>query len=180
MVDITCLELEKFHLTLDESGSKSQANSVASLDNVVVQSMDVYSDHTLNSVSDNQTADLQKCRAHVNKVDQFNYDLGFVTQTSTQIIAFNSTPLDMTDHKAYLSLVSEILASGLPNYHSVRVPLPSVFNWDYLQQHIGSYHDGRLLDYLKFGFPLGLASREWISNNDVDNHASANEHKEVH
>ena len=56
--NITCLELEKSHLTLDESGSKSQANSVASLDNAIVQSMDGHSDHTLNSVSDNQTADL--------------------------------------------------------------------------------------------------------------------------
>ena len=78
---------------------------------------------------------------------------------------FSSTPLDMNDHQAYLSLVSDILSSGLPYYHSMRIPLPSVFNWDYLQKHIDSYHDGRLIDYLKFGFPLGLSYRDQIRSN---------------
>ena len=114
----------------------------------------------------------------VNKVQQFDYDLGFVTQSSTQNIVFNSTPLDMNDQQAYPSLVSDVLSSGLPNYRSVRVPLPSVFNWDYLQQHIGPYHDGKLMDYLKFGFPLGLASKEQFRSNATDNHASANDYKD--
>ena len=114
----------------------------------------------------------------VNKVQPFNYDLGFVTQPSTQIIASNSTSINMNDQEAYLSLVSDILSSGLPNYHAIRVPLPSIFNWSYLQQHIGSYHDGRLIGYLKFGFPLGLASRNQICSNVLDNHASANDYKD--
>ena len=130
------------------------------------------------SVNEDPAIELQIHCGSVNKVEQFNYDLGFVTQPSKQNIAFNSTPINMKDHKAYLALVSDVLASGLPNYHSVRVPLPSVFNWSYLQQHIGSYHDGKLLDYLKFGFPLNIASREQITNNAQDNHASANEYGE--
>ena len=73
--------------------------------------------------------------------------------------------------------MSDILSLGLLNYQLVRVPLPSVFNWSYLQQYIGSYHDDRLIDYLKFGFPLGLASKNKIQSNAMDNHASANDYK---
>ena len=79
----------------------------------------------------------------------------------------------MNDCQAYLKLVSDVLSSGLPNYRSVRVPLPSIFNWDYLQKHISSYHDGTLLDYLIFGFPLSIGEREWIVSNATDNHHSA-------
>ena len=105
---------------------------------------------TLPLVSENQVNESGNLCAQVNKVDKFNYNIGFVTQPSTQMNVFNSKPIDMTDHEAYLSLVSQILATCLPNYRSLRVPLPSVFKWDYLQQHIGSYHDDRLMDYLKY------------------------------
>ena len=133
---------------------------------------------TLPLVFENQVIESGDLCAQVNKVDKFNYNIGFVTQPSTQN-AFNSKPIDMAVHEAYLSLVSQILATDLPNYYSLRVPLPSVFNWDYLQQHIGSYHDGRLMDYLKYGFPLGLASRGQVLSNAVDNHSSANEYAQV-
>ena len=46
------------------------------------------------------------------------------------------------------------------------------------QQHIGSYHDGRLIDYLKFGFPPGLNSKDKIQSNTMDNHASTNNYKD--
>ena len=155
---VTCSHLPESHTVLEESSSEIKVDTQVSLTNVVSHLTDDHCDHNSNSVSDNQVTDLHEYCGSVNKVEQFNYDLGFVTQSSTQKIAFNSTPLDMKDHKAYLSLVSNILAFGLPNYRSVRVLLPSVFNWDYLQQHVRSYHDSRLLDYLKFGFPVGLAS----------------------
>ena len=96
----------------------------------------------------------------VNKVQQFDYDLGFVTQHSFPSIVFNCTPLGMNDHQAYLSLVSDILSSGLPYYCTVHVPLPSVFNWDYLQEHGGSYHDGKLIDYLKNWISTRLVFQE--------------------
>ena len=78
--------------------------------------------------------------------------------------------LDMNNSDAYLDTVSDILSSGLPNYHGMRIPLPSVFNWRYIEKHIGSYYDGRLIDYLKFGFPLGLYGREGIRSNATANH----------
>ena len=35
------------------------------------------------------------------------------------------------------------------------------------------YHDKVVLDYIKFGFPLGIARRSHIVSNSTENHASA-------
>ena len=119
------------------------------------------------------TSNVMDVSLECNKPVNFNYTLGFVTPPATNFIASNSTPIDMNDCQAYLQLVSDVLSSGLPNYRSVRVPLQSVFNWKYLQQHISSYHDGKLIDYLMFGFPLGIGDRTQIENNATQNHQSA-------
>ena len=50
-----------------------------------------------------------------------------------------------------------------------------MFNFDYIFQHTGSYHDKALLDYLCVGFPFGLDSDVPIHNNASDNHQSAKE-----
>ena len=39
-----------------------------------------------------------------------------------------SNPLNIEDFKAYLAAMSDILASGLPNYCGKRIPLPSAFS----------------------------------------------------
>ena len=79
----------------------------------------------------------------------------------------------MSDSSAYLAAVSDILASGRPNYRGCHIPLPSVFNWKYIEKHIGSYHDGRLLDYLKFGFLLSIQDRSNFRYNATKIHHSA-------
>ena len=133
------------------------------------------SDETCKKVQAHQSEDGEENLpvTHVNKSSQFDYTLGFVTTPSLPFIASHSIPIDMNDCQAYLALVSDVLSLGLPNYHSIRVPLPSVFNWDYLQKHISSYHDGRLLDYIMFGVPLGIGDRKQIVSNATENHYSA-------
>ena len=79
----------------------------------------------------------------------------------------------MSDHKQYLALVEAVLQSGVPNYRGVRVPLNSTFNLQYLKEMTVDYHDKILIDYLTFGFPLGLAEGACIRSSSKDNHASA-------
>ena len=62
----------------------------------------------------------------------------------------------MCNPSDYLHLVSRVLDSGCPNYKGERVPLASSFNLDFIRSEIHNYHDKKLLDYLSFGFPLGL------------------------
>ena len=100
----------------------------------------------------------------LNKKSAFDGNIGFIIRPSMPVEGKESEPLDMNDSKAYLAAVFDILSSGLLNYCGGRIPLPSVFNWNYTEKYIGLYHDG-LLNYLKFGFPLGLHNREGIRNN---------------
>ena len=81
--------------------------------------------------------------------------------------------LDMDDPQAYLHVVDLILASCPPNYKAVRIPLPSTYDWEYLEEQIIDYYDNKILDYIKFGFPLGISQRSNIISNANDNHASA-------
>ena len=70
---------------------------------------------------------------HTNKELNFDDTLGFDTPPSVPFIASHSSPVDINDCQAYLSLVSDVLSFCLSNYYTVRVPLPLVFNWNYLQ-----------------------------------------------
>ena len=74
---------------------------------------------------------------------------------------------------AYLKVASDVIESGVPNYKAIRVPLTSTFNLQYVKDNIGDYHDKSFLDYLTFGFPLGINHKATIKTNASDNHASA-------
>ena len=62
------------------------------------------------------------------------------------------------------------MSSGRCNYAGELIRLTSAFNWAYLEQELVSYHDKKLLDYLQFGFSLGLKK---ICSNATSNHQSA-------
>ena len=105
----------------------------------------------------------------------FQKNIGFVINDTCLSYSPASPLVDSTDKSAYLNLVHCVVGSGIPNYVGVRAPLPSAFNFNYIYQYIGSYHDKALLDYLRFGFPLGLDPDIPIHNNATDNHQSAKE-----
>ena len=108
----------------------------------------------------------------------FDENLGFVTENTDLSNLPCDSPVNMNDPIEYLRVVDLILASGLPNYKSVRIPLPSGFNWDYIEQQIQDYHDKIILDYIKFGFPLSIHPDCPIRSNATDNHSSAKAYRD--
>ena len=108
-----------------------------------------------------------------NKDIPFNYKIGFVTQPTSCLYTGFTRKLQAHNPQEYLQAVTDILSSGRCNHAGERIRLPSAFNWDYLEQEMLSYHDKRLLDYLQFGFPLGLMRGVKITSNAINNHQSA-------
>ena len=104
---------------------------------------------------------------------KFQKNIGFVTSNTGLSCSPASPAVDSSNKGAYLDLVDRVVRSGVPNYKGIRATLPSGFNFDYLYQHIQDYHDKALVDYLRFGFPLGLNPNLSICNNASDNHQSA-------
>ena len=84
---------------------------------------------------------------HVSICAQFDSNIGFITKPSTPLVCDMNSPMNMNESKAYLAAVSDILSAGIPYYCGKRIPLLSVFNWKFIDKHIGSYHDGPLVDY---------------------------------
>ena len=87
--------------------------------------------------------------------------------------------VDMCCPADYVYVVSQVLELGCPNYKGRRGPLALSFNLDFLRSEIHDYHDKRLLDYLTFGFPLGLANNVTIKSNADTNHSSALQYPEA-
>ena len=82
-------------------------------------------------------------------------------------------PVVIENIHQYLSIAETIKVTGVPNYISARIPIKSDLNLDAWEHHLRDYPDKRLLQYLKFGFPLSLAKSEELCNNDIVNHYSA-------
>ena len=97
----------------------------------------------------------------------FDRYLGFVTEPTVCCNLPAQPPLDINNASSYLRAVDLILESGLPNYKAVRIPLPSTFDCEYLEQQMGDYHDKVVLDYIKFSFPLGIEHRSHIISNAI-------------
>ena len=108
-----------------------------------------------------------------NKDCTFDRSCGFVSSNTLPVPLPHAPPIDMSDQNQYLQVMEAVLQSGVPNYRGVRVPLSSGFNLQYLKEMLTDYHDKILIDYLTFGFPLGLANGANVKSNAKDNHASA-------
>ena len=113
----------------------------------------------------------------VNKVT-FDRNMGFVTRNSSSLSLPINLPVDTSDPDQYIKLAIAVKTSGHPNYKGLRVPLRSTFNLEYLKQEIKDHHDQILLDYLTFGFPLGIDPSLEICCNATENHTSAKQFPE--
>ena len=63
--------------------------------------------------------------------------------------------------------------TGVPNYAGARIPIKSDLNLDAWEHHLKGYPDKRLLQYLKYVFPLSLRNSDELCNTQIVNHYSA-------
>ena len=124
-------------------------------------------------MSDHQESWSPTSRENNKGIISFDKYMGFVTEPTMYCNLSAQLPLNMNDPQYYLRVVDLTSASGLPNYKAVRIPLPSAFDLEYLEQQMIDYHDKVVLNYIKFGFPLGIARRFHIVSDATENHASA-------
>ena len=80
-----------------------------------------------------------------------------------------------------LAIADTIRSTGLPNYKAARIPIKSDLNVDAWEIHLKDYLNKRILQYIKFGFPLSLTKASELCNKEVTNHYSACQYpEEVH
>ena len=66
-----------------------------------------------------------------------------------------------------------ILGTGVHNYQMARIPIKSGLNIEAWEHHLRGYADKRLLQYIKFGYPLSLNNPHELCNKETTNHYSA-------
>ena len=80
------------------------------------------------------------------------------------------------DHQKYLiNIHNTVRHSGLPNYRSARIPVPSGLNTDAWERYLRGHPDTELLDFLKYGWPVSYDYITPITSSD-HNHPSAAQH----
>ena len=72
-----------------------------------------------------------------------------------------------------LPIADAVRNSGLPNYRGVRIPIKLGLNIEAWEKLLKDYADKRVLQYIKFGFPLSLTNPHELNNIEVTNHFSA-------
>ena len=73
-------------------------------------------------------------------------------------------------------MATVIHSTGLPNYRQARLAVYSNLNIPAWGRLLVNSPNTRLLDYLKFGFPLSILNHESLDNRDIVNHFSALQH----
>ena len=117
-----------------------------------------------------------------------NYDLsdyniptkkvGYLAMENTdfQFVGPHRLPVTIDSIDKCLQIANIIRNTGLPNYRMARIPLTSGLNIPAWERELQGYPDDRLLQYLKFGFPLSLISPDSLDNQEVSNHFSARQY----
>ena len=72
-----------------------------------------------------------------------------------------------------LQVANVILSTTKPNYREARITIVSGLNVNMWKKYLQNYPDDRLIQYIRFGFPLSIHNRSELHNTDVCNHQSA-------
>ena len=72
----------------------------------------------------------------------------------------------------FIEANQQVRQSGKHNFQGCKILLPSSFNFPFLEQHLTDYQDTKLVDMLKFGFPIGRINNKG-SKQVPNNHLGA-------
>ena len=90
-----------------------------------------------------------------------------------EFIGPDREPIEVKSTHQYLKMAETIRRTGLPNYRAARLPIKSGLNLEAWEYHLKDYPDKRLIQYLKFGFPLSIKDPHTLKNKEISNHFSA-------
>ena len=79
-------------------------------------------------------------------------------------------PVEFHSIEQYLHIADVILNTGLANYKAARYPIQSELNIPAWEKYLQNYPHERVLQYLKFGFPLSIRDSHELHNVEIKNH----------
>ena len=78
--------------------------------------------------------------------------------------------------KNFLKIAHIVNETGTSNYRQARIPIESGLNIEAWEENLSNYPDTRLIQYLKFCFPLSITKYKKLDVGKVTNHYSGLQH----
>ena len=108
----------------------------------------------------------------------FNYPdktMGYLAQANTDFVFIgpDRRPIKLDSVDTLLKIASIVRSTGQPNYKHARIPIESGLNVEAWERHLRDYSDKRIIQYIKFGFPLSLIDPHELNDTKMTNHFSA-------
>ena len=103
---------------------------------------------------------------------------GYLAQEGTafEFVGPDRPPVDITSIEQLIAIADIIRNTHVPNYRAARIPIKSGLNVEAWETHLQGYSDKRVLQYIKFGYPLSISNAEELCNKDSTNHYSARQY----
>ena len=103
---------------------------------------------------------------------------GYLAQEATafEFVGPDRPPVDITSIEQLIAIADIIRNTHVPNYRAARIPIKSGLNVEAWESHLQGYSDKRVLQYIKFGYPLSIINAEELCNKDSTNHYSARQY----
>ena len=101
--------------------------------------------------------------------------VGYLALESTDFIFIgpDRLPVSINSIETCLRVADVILSTSKPNYCEARIPILSGLKVKAWETYLQDYPDKRLIQCIKFGFPLSIHIRSDLHNTEVSNHYSA-------
>ena len=111
----------------------------------------------------------------------FNYSnkvTGYLAQEGTgfEFIGPDRQTVDITSIEQLIDIADIIRSTHIPNYKAARIPIKSDLNVEAWETYLQGYSDKRVLQYIKFGYPLSIENAEELCNKEITNHYSARQY----
>ena len=87
--------------------------------------------------------------------------------TCFEFIGPDREPVDLSNVQEFLEIAHIINDTGTSNYKQARIPIKSGLNIEAWEENQRNYPDTRLLQYLRFGFPLSITKGEKLNGGEV-------------
>ena len=139
------------------------------------------SDHSREVSTSYQVAELTKNAtpsAPCSVIRDFNIQsktVGYLALESTDFdfIGPDRLPVNINSINSCLQVADMILSTKKPNYCEARIPIVSGLNVKACETYLQGYPDNRLIQYIRFGFPLSIYNGSELHNMEVSIHYSA-------
>ena len=131
--------------------------------------------HALWQRKNNGTVPHPTCHEYNQFKIQSKYDFRFIP-LSHQVMPENHD-INTAHDVSVIETHKRVKHTGLPNFLGAGIPIKSQLNTKAWQELLHDYWDKQLLQFIKFGFPLGF-NRNCVLNHTSENHKYALEHPE--